>query len=228
MVQVINRVQNTRPSFGSQILEGLEYAGNAAEKHKQSKAQQLQNEIKQQQLQHRTSYLQKLGYEDVPEEFQEQVLKSHQEKELNEQKHNLSQQANESKTNQELNEKLAPFQSALKTIGHMRKLRNEGNLGFGSSYSPFSKTRESAGKYSQLGKSLIQMASTIPIRNKTEFETLAQDLYDPNITDATANGILDAMEEIVSQGMQAYSGNLNQNMQQQNIQERPPLSQFER
>ncbi|MGK5595684.1 MAG: hypothetical protein ACSNEK_10065 [Parachlamydiaceae bacterium] len=94
-------------------------------------------------------------------------------------------------------EKLAPYYSALNTINRMRELRNTGKLGLLSSYSPLPSTREAAGEYSQLGKSLIQLSTSIPIRNRQEFETLAENLYDPNITDATAKGILNAMEKII-------------------------------
>jgi len=101
---------------------------------------------------------------------------------------------------------LSNLRSGLKTVQAMRQLREKKNLGIGASYSPFSKTREEAAKYSQLGKSLISLASNIPIRNQKEFETMAHDLYDPNLTDAAAKGILDGMEQIIMQGLEEYEG----------------------
>jgi hypothetical protein len=46
------------------------------------------------------------------------------------------------------------------------------------------------------------MASTIPIRNQREFETLSHNLFDPTITDAKAEGILNAMEKIIRASME--------------------------
>jgi len=76
-------------------------------------------------------------------------------------------------------------------------LRKKGNLGVGSSYSLFPKTQKDVGEYTQLAKSLIQLSTNIPIRNQIEFETLAGDLINPNITDAHAEGTLNAMEKIL-------------------------------
>lgn len=107
---------------------------------------------------------------------------------------------------QEKPKDLSNLRSGLKTVQAMRQLREKGNLGIGATYSPFGRTREDAAKYAQLGKSLISLVSNIPIRNQKEFETLAHDLYDPNLTDAASKGILDAMEQIISQGLEEYEG----------------------
>ena len=115
--------------------------------------------------------------------------------------------AKESDKKREENRKgIAPLQGALETIAEMRKLKSRGNIGLFSRgkaiYS--SDVRKDRTQYSQLGKSLIQMASAIPIRNQKEFETLAHDLYDPNISDAGMEGILDAMENIIKRNMKEF------------------------
>lgn len=106
-------------------------------------------------------------------------------------------------------EKLEPIQGGLDTLQRMKDLRKKGNLGVTSGFTGmFSEdTRRDRGEYSQLGKSLIQLSTSIPIRNKAEFETLAEKLYDPSITDAEAEGILDGMERILSRSAQSLSDN---------------------
>jgi hypothetical protein len=113
---------------------------------------------------------------------------------------------NKTKTKIESREKIAPFQAGLDTIQQMRDIAERGNLGRGSGFfSMFGgKTAEDYGKYEQLGKSIISLASTIPIRNQAEFETLAHNLYDPSIPNAQRKGILDALEEIIVRNMRAY------------------------
>lgn len=126
-------------------------------------------------------------------------------------------------------EKIIPLQGAMDTLNRMKALRKKGNLGIGSTYSPFSGTRKEAGEYEQLGKSLIQYATNIPIRNRLEFETLAEKLYDPTTTDATAEGILNAMERIITNSLQSAGGETSQNkpsIGSIGSKERPPISSF--
>lgn len=119
---------------------------------------------------------------------------------------NLKQGFESEKLSGKNKEKLAPFQGALEVLDRMRELRSGGNLGIGATFSPLPNTRRDAGEYSQLGKSLIQLSTNIPIRNRQEFETLAENLYDPNITDAAAEGILNAMERIIKNSMAQFNG----------------------
>jgi len=94
-------------------------------------------------------------------------------------------------------------QKALQTLDRMKELRSTGDLGF----SPLAATglgrlssdrvRKTRGEYEQLGKSLISFATNIPIRNRLEFETLAEKLFDASLSDAEAAGILDGMEMII-------------------------------
>ena len=130
---------------------------------------------------------------------------------------------------------IAPLESALDSISAMEDIGSRGNLGVGTTLrgmiSP--KARRDAAEYSRLGKSLIQFSSNIPIRNRAEFETLAHDLYDPSISDASREGILNAMKQIIQSSMNKYEApeegtnmpteskagrSLNQN--------RPPLNSF--
>lgn len=69
----------------------------------------------------------------------------------------------------------------------------------GSTYS--SEGQRIRAEYAQAGKSLIQYASSIKIRNQLEFETLGEKLYDPNLTKEEAEGTLNAMEEIINDNL---------------------------
>ena len=100
---------------------------------------------------------------------------------------------------------VAPFENALSTLDKMKKIGKRGSLGFGTSLSPFASTQKDAAEYSRLGKSLISLASTIPIRNEKEFEVLSNDLFDPTLTDAKREGILSAMEKIIRSSMEGLS-----------------------
>lgn len=128
-------------------------------------------------------------------------------------------------------EKLAPFQSGLQTIEEMRKIGSRGKLGRGSAIKGFlgGETAKDRAQYEQLGKSLISLASNIPIRNQREFETLAHNLYDPSLPDSAREGILDAMESIISRSMQQFQGVSDQGTNMGSAKkEKPPLSSFHR
>ncbi len=64
------------------------------------------------------------------------------------------------------------------------------------------------------------------IRNQKEFEVLAEKLYDPNIRDADAEGILNAMTRIIENSMKAHSSEEGQDQNQK--QERPSITSFDR
>ena len=131
----------------------------------------------------------------------------------------------------EKTEKDAPYIQALDTIKRMREIGSSGNLGRGSAVKGFfgGQTAKDRGEYEQLGKSLISLSSTIPIRNKAEFETLAHNLYDPSIPDDQREGILAALERIIQGSLSQTEGTNAFPIQQNNVQkERPPLSSFHR
>ena len=108
---------------------------------------------------------------------------------------------------QENQEKVAPLDSALQTVNDMRNIRKKGNLGRASSITGFfgGETAKDRGEYVTLGNSLIQHASSIPIRNKAEFEKLAGKLSDPSITDDEAEGVLNAMESLINRSLEGFS-----------------------
>lgn len=130
------------------------------------------------------------------------------EKELNVQKNQSKEQEKFQKNLEEKKEKEKPFESALKTIQEMRSIGRKGNLGRGSSLVGFfgGETAKDKGKYEQLGKSLISMASTIRITNRPEFETLSKDLFDSSLPDDAREGILDAMELIIKNSLSESEG----------------------
>lgn len=139
--------------------------------------------------------------------------KFHQDVELQNLRHKHAQELASSKKKEELNtkrqEKLLPLQGALQSLEDMRSIKKKGNLGRGSGITGlFSEdVRRDRAEYSQLGKSLIQFASSIPIRNKAEFEVLAEDLYDPSKSEAEIDGILNGMEKIIHRSMEAVDSN---------------------
>jgi hypothetical protein len=89
--------------------------------------------------------------------------------------------------------------AGLQTVKEMRDIGKKNNLGIGTGIRQVfsSEAAKDAAQYEQLGKSLIPLASTITIRNRQEFETLAHKLFDPSIRDSARSGILDAMENII-------------------------------
>lgn len=127
-------------------------------------------------------------------------------------------------------DKIAPFEAGLQTVQQMRNLRKKGNLGRGSSIMGYfgGETARDRGEYQTLGNSLISLASTIPIRNKAEFETLTGKLNDPDITDSEAEGVLTAIERIINQNMKQYmtEGQSSVELQQDKQKQKRPLTSF--
>lgn len=115
------------------------------------------------------------------------------------------------------------LKGAQDSLNRMKSLRKKGNLGRGSAARGIfgGETAKNRGEYEQLGKSLIQYATNIPIRNRIEFETLAEKLYDPSIPDKEAEGILSAIERILNNSLKGFSEQGNQTSKR-------PLSNFAR
>jgi hypothetical protein len=242
------------PSFGQRIGRGLG-AGvvQGASAFADQFASKKQNEKLNEQMQMENEQIKKLTGLDLsnvrdPAQRKEFVSRHLQglesEKEFGREKElfGLEQEGklteNLGKLTRDQQERIAPLVSGLQTVKQMRKLGSTGYLGPASAQGFFTgllkpEVRKARAEYEQLGKSLINLASNIPIRNQKEFETLADQLYDPALTDATREGILDAMERIITQNMQQYSGFDMGGMQgssapQEPPKERPPLSSFHR
>lgn len=129
-------------------------------------------------------------------------------------------------------EKVIPIIGGINTLNRMRQLRKQGNLG---RLSPLYKqaggqTAKDYGEYGQLGKSLISLSTNIPIRNRVEFEVLAEKLYDPSISDKEAEGVLNAMESVLKNSLSSYSDSFPDQNENDNSQPttRPPLTSFNR
>jgi hypothetical protein len=102
------------------------------------------------------------------------------------------------------NQEKGAYRSGLDILGRLKELRSKGNLGMFSG--PLSylnpETAKDRGEYTRLAKSLISLSTSgLIIRNQKEFEEYANDLTDPSIRDSEAQGILDAMERIISNNL---------------------------
>jgi hypothetical protein len=127
-------------------------------------------------------------------------------------------------------QELKRLTGALGVIDEMEQIGQGGNLGLGTTFqqaiSP--QAREDAGKYETLGKSLISYASSIPIRNRAEFDVLAEKLYDPSISDSGRKGILNGMRKIIQNSISAFGIEEDEEEIPKKTSKRPPLSSFMR
>lgn len=135
-------------------------------------------------------------------------------------------QGKDAKGEQEREESLHDYEAAADTVNRMREIRKKGNLGRGSSIFGYfgGETAKHRGEYQTLGNSLIQIASTIPIRNREEFKKLAGSIGDPDITDAEAEGILNGLEKIINDSVEKFGGTEKGQVKEK----RPPLGSFKR
>lgn len=131
--------------------------------------------------------------------------------ELEEKKLSQKAESEKQKETTKVQEKVVPLQEALLRLQRMKDIGKGGNLGRGSSVKGFfgGQTAKDKAEYEQLGKSLISLATNIPIRNRIEFEVLAEKLYDSSLPDKEREGILNAMESIVNSSLKQYVGPKN-------------------
>lgn len=258
MVQIIK--ENRKPTFLEDLAPGIQRAMQTANEYLQrrNQMQQLQQEneaLKQQYgidlsgisdpnqrkaliadmlsgRRNQQSAIEKFGFQKELEE-----IKSKNKREIENLKTGRKAKENEEKFIKEKSEKIEPLKSALDRVQKMKSIRAKNNLGRGSSiYGAFGgETAKDIGAYETLGNSLIQYATNIPIRNRTEFEQLAGKISDPYITNAEAEGILNELEGIINDSLKAYqvSEDSSETPQITGIgkgkpKERPPLSSFHR
>lgn len=249
MVQIID-LGPKRTGFHEQLLGGLEKGLDTYSQYQQEKQSKQKEEFQKQKTSAALKQLTGMDIGDLSPELQKAFLTEHlkgkesekgfgREIEKIREKSRLDTEAKAAelagKKERETAEKTAPFQAGLDVLSQMRKLRQKGNLGFGSSVKSYfdMDTQRDRGEYAQLGKSLISLASNIPIRNQQEFQTLAEKLYDPSVTDSEAEGILTAMERIMTNAMggEGIGGRVGVGSSpnpQEKPKERPPLSSFHR
>lgn len=193
MVQIIQ--ENRKPTFLEQLGTGFEGFMSGLEQAQARGNEQRRNMLFSELLSGGDLSQQDMGMFSPEEQLKASTLMQ-------------KQQEGQQKQLLKAQEEIAPLMGAMDTVQRMREIRSQGNLGMFSRATQFlpggSDVRRDRGEYSQLGKSLIQYATNIPIRNKMEFETLAERLYDPNVTDAEAEGILDSMERIISGSLSQY------------------------
>lgn len=185
MNTILSKVSPERQPMALQIL--------------QNKYNQMQSNIQKESA---ASYYQSKGINpsvsNLPEGIQKEIIKG-KEKEGG-------------KQNQEV-------LGALDIVKRQRELIEKGNLGPKIAFtgtgrkagSTFTKEGiKDRAEYERLGKSLISRATNIPIRNRLEFETLADKLFDPLAKREEMLGSLDAMERILNNSMGIYSNTLNE------------------
>ena len=128
--------------------------------------------------------------------------------------------------------RIEAIKTGLQTVDKMEKIGKEGRLGFGSHARSFvlgGKTSRDVGEYEQLGKSLIQLSSSIPIRNRQEFETLSEKLFDATVRDKEREGILEAMKHILTRSLAEEGVELGADLSGSkaiDISNRPSLSKY--
>lgn len=229
MLQILEA--NPKKSFGESIIGGLAEGGTQllqdyAARKAQEKQLQMAEALKGKQLQQEYQLKEMGKQKEFAHDIELEKLKHEHNAKIEELKAGYKP---EDKTIIENRQNVSQLNGALDTLKDMKRLRKKGNLGVISAGTALfsGETRKDRGEYERLGKSLISYSSNIPIRNRQEFEALAHDLYDPNITDDAAEGILNAMEKIISRSMEQYQdfGN-NQVPSHLAKPQRPPLTAF--
>ena len=127
-------------------------------------------------------------------------------------KENRNKQEKINEENKKNQAELATLDSALERVEEMKNIRKKGRLGFSSHTRGLfgGETAKDRGAYETLGNSLISYATSIPIRNRVEFEKLAARIADPDITDAEAAGILQSLDKIIKDSKKPYQINNQQ------------------
>lgn len=232
MVQIIEENRRPQrqhsPSAADRLKNALAYGIGVAGETYVKEHERKENEQKREKRRSAASeYLDMDLPEGLGDEDLREILKSGL---IGKRESELQREKYEFESGKDIREKTAPFKNALSVIDKMRQLRKKGNLGILSSvqglWNP--ETLKDKGEYETLGNSLIQFASSIPIRNKQEFEKLAGHLGDPNITDARAEGILNAMEELIQGNLNQYQMGEEEESVRSNVNtsKKPPLTSF--
>jgi len=210
MLQIIPAAPQ-KQSFGSQLGlslgSGISQGAQQHFKNKMAKeAEEAQHQRDLQKLRLQGEQQKELQREKYG--FEENILGRKQEQQQQIQNQKLESEMLDSfnKASEEKKQKLYPFISGLQTLEAMRGISDRENIGRGSSALGFfgGETARDIGEYETLGKSLISLASNIPIRNKAEFETLAGSLFDASLPKSKREGILSAMEDIIKRNMHQY------------------------
>ena len=206
MTLVYNNPGPKKQSFGQRFNQSLDAGMDILDQHLQGRQEELKT-------QRENEAIKKLIGEDLSgirdPKLRQKIVEVSQEAQAR-------KEVEKQKRVNELQGKVAPLAGAVDAINRMREIRKGGNLGRLTNLRvPFSsQTRQDIGEYKTLGNSLISFASTIPIRNRQEFETLTGKLNDPYITDAQAQGVLDAIERIISNSLQQYQADFSQQASQ--------------
>lgn len=197
MVQILE----DQPSFASQLLQSSMGTGRAL--GKELLGQHLEN-------QSRRKFSDQYGL-DLPEDARNEFYKEFAK--------NKAKNMFGGGVSDKDKTRLASALQGLETIKRQKERLDTGHLGskvalvgtgrdWGSTFS--GEGRKVRAGYEQAGKELIQLASTLPIRNKEEFLTLGEKLYDTTLSQEEISGILDEMESHVKDAISSISGG-NQN-----------------
>lgn len=236
MVQIIPANQRPRQrTFGEQLSEGVQKAIPMAQQYYDQYQEQQQNKLAREAENESLMKNYGINVSGLSPEMRKNVvaeeLKGRGRLEL-ENIRNATKLAQPSAQDIKNKEKVSGYKNALSTISKMKEIGKKNNLGIGTSFKQFinPEARKDAGAYETFGKSLIQFISDIPIRNKAEFETMAHSLYDPSLSDATREGILDSLQYRLEEAMKGYedeeeeefSTSKKKKLNNENLQNLPP------
>ncbi len=199
MIDIIK--ENRKPTFGQKLSEGIGRGIEGA----QRLADEMQAEKKQAARREQIKNLTGMELDDP--DLQKIAFQTQMDRELKEDEYSYKAKEAAEKLKGENEAKRTPLKGALSSIDEMMKIRRKGNLGLGVglwSSVGRGETARDKGSYETLGNSLISYATSIPIRNRVEFEKLAGHISDPSISDAEAEGILVKMKKIIQDSLGQY------------------------
>jgi len=218
MVNIIE--ENRSPSFSERLMQGASRAASEASSEiPKFFGHKMMEEHRKKAQDQEDSMISQLIGEDVSglsHDFKKMLFEER-----------IKGQSKASEMRMKSREKIAPYKQGLETIRRQRERLASGHLGpkmggtgwqspklFSAMSAEGQKIRSG---YEQAGKQLIQLASTLPIRNEKEFSVLADKLYDPSLNEAEIEGILDEMENHIKEALEFETGEKFEERESNNV-----------
>lgn len=220
ILNAVTGVQTYNPQAKQQFTQNYLATAEMENKFEEAKAKRKEQQDKVER--EKTSGLGLIDLSPLPDEEKAQLRRKLESGELSVKgldKHINSQVKNY--------EKARPYKAALDIIDSMESIIKKENLGRGSQFTRLvnDEVANDYGRYEQLGKALISFATPIVIRNKLEFETLAEKIYDPSLSNKEKEGVLESMRQIISSNLKEVS---SQTQATEKKPSKPDFSAFER